>query len=77
MTRPLRHKILTYQSDMGYQLLTRQVQGLIKLGMTVHQTKKRLAFTGIRTKVEKVEQLASVFKELHEEYTRKRFLKEW
>jgi len=57
MSRPMRQKIISYQSDMGYQLLTRQVQGLIKLGMTMNSAERRLAFAGIKRKVQEVERI--------------------
>ena len=74
MTRPLRQKIISYQSDLGYQLLTRQVQGLIKLGMSVHQIQKRIAFSGIRQKFEKVENIGALCEEMSQEYKTKKYL---
>ena len=58
---------------MGYQLLTKQVQGLIKLGITVHQAQKRIAFTGVKDKVQKVEAISLKCEELSETYRRRRF----
>ena len=42
---------------MGYQLLTKQVQGLIKIAMTVGQAQKRIAYEGIKRRCEAVEEL--------------------
>lgn len=44
LTRSLRQKIVNYQSDLGYQLLSKRVQGLLKLGITTHNIQKRIAF---------------------------------
>ena len=77
MTKLMRQKIITYQSDLGYQLLTKRVQGLIKLGMTVRRVQKRVAFEGVNRKVERVEEIGRACEKMSGVYRQRRSLKEW
>ena len=77
LSKPMRQKIITYQSDLGYQLLTKQVHGLIKLGMTVNHAQKRIAFTWVKDKHERVEEAGQRCEALANRHSLHRFLARW